>query len=154
VPCNSPTGGRPNSCVTSRHFATGALLPNPHTKAGISVVKNAWRQGHTESVLFGRQLPGDRLVIVECRPSFRLPSASRLTGYCRICLGAPLEREWIDFKPLSNLLGLTLSSARSNAKERVNIGSVAMRCLRLVKNKICSADSMNKSRCPEIFASS
>jgi hypothetical protein len=24
-----PTGGRPNSCVTSRHFATGALLPNP-----------------------------------------------------------------------------------------------------------------------------
>src|SRR5208337_5182386 len=42
--------------------------------------KSAWRQGHTESVLFGRQLPGPRLVNVERRPSFRLPSASRLTG--------------------------------------------------------------------------
>src|SRR5580700_10857618 len=52
----------------------------------------------------------------------------------------------MDFKPLSNLLGLTLSSARGNAKERVNIGSVAMRCLRLVKNKICSADSMTAQK--------
>ena len=61
-----------------------------------------------------------------------------------------MEREWMDFKPLSNLLGLTLSSARGNAKERVNIGSVAMRCLRLVKNKICRADSMNKSGVPAV----
>jgi hypothetical protein len=32
----------------------------------------AWCQRHTESVLFGRQLPRDRLVILECRLSFRL----------------------------------------------------------------------------------
>jgi hypothetical protein len=29
----APGWGRPNSCVTSRHFATGALFLRPNTKA-------------------------------------------------------------------------------------------------------------------------
>jgi len=81
----NPTVVLPAAILRQEH---SFLIPN--TKAGISVVKNAWCQGHTESVLFGRQLPGPRLVNVERRPSFRLPSAARLRDYCRICLGAPI----------------------------------------------------------------
>src|SRR5689334_6587857 len=86
----APNRGRPNSCVTSRHFATGALLPNTQHQSPYQSLRVLGARGHTESVLFDRQLPGPRLVNVERRPSFRLPSASRLTDYCRICLGAPI----------------------------------------------------------------
>src|SRR6516162_3539218 len=90
-----PTVVSPAAILKQEH---SFLIPN--LKAGISVVKSAWRQGHTGSVLFGRQLAEPRLVNVERRPSFRLPSASRFTDYCRICLGAPLEDYIGDNLPL------------------------------------------------------
>src|SRR5271165_731408 len=104
----NPTVVLPAAILRQEH---SFLIPN--TKAGISVVKNAWRQGHTESVLFGRQLPGPRLVNVERRPSWS--SCSR-RGDLQTHRGGQLKQECRHARPHSRL-----SDARSDAVWRQQI---------------------------------
>ena len=55
----------------------------------------------------------------------------------------PLKRKWMDVQQLLNSSGLPLCRVATNAKEQVNVGGRAVWRLRLVKNKIGCADSMD-----------
>src|SRR5450755_4935125 len=65
----------------------------------------------------------------------------------------PLKRKWMDVQRLLNSSGLPLCRVATNAKEQVNVGGHAVWRLRLVKNKIGGADSMDNSSRPRVFAS-